>query len=113
MKTTTMARADDIIPGEWWPNLESAIVEKDIPSFPTKSAAQAAAKAFGWEQYRVVRVIRRFEKIWIVATVDFQPSYEAGILFKTLRVSLLKWEKRPDGITHCPVVIFRKPEEKR
>jgi len=107
-----MTRTDDIIPSEWWPNIECCIAERDIPAFPTKAAAQAAAKAFGWKSYHVLRVMRRFENVWIVGMIHLQPDCEAGIEFKNLRVCLLKWEKKADGVTHCPTVQFRKPMEK-
>lgn len=91
-----------IVSNEWYPDLDAAISTGDITSFPTKKAAAAAAKEFGWRD--VVKVARRFENVWIVGRVDFQPDDECGVVLDVLRVPLLVWVNR-----ECPVVKFRKP----
>jgi hypothetical protein len=98
----------DINIQEWFPNIDLAIGERLIPSFPTKKVAIEAARKFGWRA-NVVRIIRRFEKVWVVGRVDFQPSYEGGLRFEVLRVSLLRWDDAPCGsYKMCPVATFRK-----
>jgi len=87
---------------EWFPDLDAAISSGDIKSFPSKKAALEYAKEYKW--IRAVRVERRFENVWIIGLLDFQPDDENGILFDVLRVPMLRWI---DGVQ--PVVKFRKP----
>lgn len=94
----------------WFPDLDSAISEKDILSFPTKKSALEAARSFGWN--KVMQIERRFENVWIVGRVSFQPDIEVDIEFTVALVPLLRWEQKNNGTKFCPVIKFRKPKIK-
>jgi hypothetical protein len=96
---------------DWFPKLDTAIGERAIHAFPNKKAAIEAATKFGWGS-NVVRVGRRFERIWIVGRVDFQPEEVAGVTKDVLRVPMLRYETGQDGIERQPVVEFRKVRRK-
>jgi len=102
---------DNIKPSEWFPNLDKAIGD-EIKVFPTKALANDAARPFGWTG-RVIRISRKFEKVWAVGQIDFQPTIEGDVAIRVLRMPLLRWERRKDGVTHCPVVEFRQAYNKQ
>jgi hypothetical protein len=99
---------ETIHPEEWFPNLEKSITDGVIPAFGTQKTAIEAAVKYGWGR-KILRVDRRFERIYIVGVLDFQPRDIAGITVDTLRVPLLRWETGHDGIKYNPVVEFNKP----
>lgn len=100
--------ATTIKPQEWFPNIDNAIADGVIPAFGTQEMAIEAASKYGWGR-KILRVDRRFERIYIVGVLDFQPRDIAGVTVDTLRVPLLRWETGYDGIKYNPVVEFRKP----
>lgn len=99
---------DSINGNDWFPNLAAAIDSGDVKTFPTKDTALDAAMRYGWGKH-VVRVEKRFERVWIVGTVDFQPDTEKDIEFQSLRIPLLRYDTGNDGIKYQPVVKFRRP----
>lgn len=92
----------------WFPCLEKAIASGELPSFPTKRAAEAAGKVYGWKT--ALKVSRRFETIWLVGKEDFQPDYELDIEFRVLRLPLLRWDT-VSGVKQCPVLKVRAPRD--
>ena len=61
-----------------------------VPTFPTKKAAIAKGREFGWP--RAIRVFRRFETVWIVGDKSFQGDYEAGVQIDVFNVPMLRFE---------------------
>lgn len=92
----------------WFPNLDNAISSGDIKCFGTQRQAAETASQFGWERH-IVKVQRRFERVYIIATLDFQPDKEGDIEFQSLRVPALKYVTGNDGIKYQPVIKFRRP----
>jgi len=72
-----------------------------LPLFPTKKAALVAGKEYGWRD--AVRLIDRFETVWVVGQQMLQPDETAGIRREHFRFPLLRWE-RQDGVAGCPVL---------
>jgi hypothetical protein len=66
-------------------NFEHLIRNDIIPTFRTKADAQKAAKSIGWPQYRVIRVERRFEIVWVVG----QSFFDDEISFPSF-----KWDEK-------------------
>jgi len=93
---------------EWFPSLGNAIETGEIRAVGTKREALETAAQFGWGR-RVLMVERRFERVYVVGTVDFQPQREGDLEFQTIRMPLLRWERGEDGIKYQPVVTLRKP----
>lgn len=91
----------------WEPNIDKAIESGPITAFKTKKEAVEKSREFGWLG-KVVHIQRRFEKIWIVGDIDFQPSKELDLIFDQLRVPLLRYEKSQMGVDVQPVIKFRK-----
>ena len=92
---------------EWFPDLDSAIEYREIPSFLTSKMARETAMKYGWGN-KIIKLERRFERIYIVGVIDFQPEIENDIQFEVMRVPMLKYETK-NGIQYQPVVKFRKP----
>lgn len=91
----------------WFPDIDRCISEGAIKSFGTQREAIEQAAKFGWGR-KIIKVERRFERIYIVGVIDFQPDNENGIEFTSLRIPLLKYVTGEDGIKFQPVVKFRK-----
>lgn len=72
-----------------------------VPVFPTKKAAVAAGKTFGWTS--AVRATRRFETVWLVGRQLLGNTEVAGVSREEFRFPLLRWEVR-QGVQHCPVL---------
>lgn len=72
-----------------------------LPIFPTKKSALEAGKPYGWRT--AVKLVRRFETVWLVGKKDFQDSYTAGIQHEMFRLPLLRWETR-NRVQFCPVL---------
>jgi hypothetical protein len=92
----------------WFPDLDKAISSGDIKAFGSSTQAQEAAIKYGWGK-NVIKVERRFEYVYIVGTLDFQPDVEFGVETQPLRVPLLRYDKGEDGIKFQPVVKFKQP----
>lgn len=76
--------------------LDQSIEAGAIQSFPRKADAMAAAKEAGWGR-DVVRLQRRFERVWIVAA--YSP------INRTLRVPTLALRSH-NGHKEMPVALF-------
>jgi len=74
----------------------------DVKAFRTKKEALLAGKDFGWNS--AIKIINRFQNCWIVGKEDFEPTYIAGLKHKNFRIPMLRWERRSDGVKHCPVL---------
>lgn len=106
-----MIKASDISSQGWFPDLDRCICAGAVRVFRTKNEAQAAAREFCWTG-KVQRLVRRFEVVWIVGAVNFQPSYAAGVKQDVLRVPLLCWDKNEFGTKFQPVAEFRRATSK-
>ncbi|MCK7131593.1 hypothetical protein L8O22_22005 [Enterobacter roggenkampii] len=84
-------------------------IVSSVPTFPTKTAAVNAGAEFGWRT--AIRIVRRFENVWVVGKKFLQGDHSAGINFEAYRFPLLRWEKE-GGVTKCHVLSVRrfKPE---
>ena len=77
-------------------------VKKALPTFSTKKAALAAGKQYGWKT--AIKMVDRFEQFWCVGMKMFQSDEVADVTRDHYRMPLLRWERRPDGVEHCPVL---------
>jgi hypothetical protein len=101
-----MNRTLTLCPNDWSPNIETAIAG-GVRTYATKTRALSAGKAFGWRS--AVRIQRRFERVWVVGAVDFQPTTHQGESVECLRIPLLRWDRDERGIEFCPVLVLRRP----
>ena len=92
----------------WSPDLRSAIETGGVRTFGTQKQAIEASVIFGWGR-RVFKVERRFERVWMVGVLDFQPEIQGDLQIQTLRVPLLRYDTGADGVKYQPVVTFRRP----
>lgn len=76
-----------------------------LPTFRTKKAAVDAGSAFGWRS--AIKVIRRFETVWIVGKKDFQDGEIAGVPHENYRIPMLRWDEK-HGVKYCPVVVVKR-----
>jgi len=92
----------------WFPSIDKAIESGCIRTFGTQRQAIEAATSVGWGK-RAIKTERRFERVWIVGTIDFQPDETAGVVSDVLRVPLLKYVTGDDGVKYQPVITFKLP----
>lgn len=95
---------------EWFPSIEEAISSGAIRTFGTAEHAREEAHKWGWGR-SIIRVNRRFERIYIIGVVDFQGSLVCGIPHQTMRIPLLRYETNDSGVEYQPVVVFSRPEK--
>ena len=88
-----------------WPDIERAIIARELPTFRTRRDAVAAGRTFGFAQ--ALRLVRRFEIVWLCAQVDFQPDLEGDLAFTVVRVPLMRWHV-VNGAQTSAVVKFRR-----
>lgn len=88
-----------------WPALEKAVFKGDVPTFRTKRAALDAGRPFGWAS--AVRLIRRFETVWVCGRLNFQATDEHASVYSTFRVPKLQWS-RHSGIQRVVVTTYRR-----
>jgi len=92
---------------EYFPDLGKFMEKEIIRRFCTKKEALATASQFGWAG-KVLHIKRRFETIWVVGEVQFQPEYVlTGVSFYVAEFPLLKFV---DGVQ--PVLKIRKGVKK-
>lgn len=72
-----------------------------VPGFRTRAEALAEGSLFGWRT--AIRLQRRFEQIWVVGKMDFQPDTVDGAVCDVFRLPLLRWETE-HGKCFCPVL---------
>lgn len=95
MSETTLKSSD------FFPTIENSILNAVVKTFRTKRDAIVTGSQFGWR--RAVKVVRRFETVWIIGAIDFQNTEENGITFQCLRLPMLKFEQ----VTQ-PILILRR-----
>ena len=81
-------------------NLETGIDSGFVRTFPNRAAALSVASEFGWAG-RVVRIARRFEVVWIVGAMDFQPDTAGTLEWDVLRVPALHYENGEQPVLKC------------
>lgn len=96
----------DAISSKEFTDLELGICSGFVKTFPTKSKALGEASAFGWSG-KVVRVARRFETVWIVGRIDFQPETAGSLEWDVLRIPALYYEDK-GGVKTQPVLKCRR-----
>jgi len=97
---------------EWFPNLDNCISDGTIQSFRTQKIAIEEAKKFGWGK-NIIRIDRRFERIYIIGTIDHCSEVKAGIDHQVLRVPMLKYDTDTNGTKYQPVVKFTRPSSSK
>ena len=105
-------RATTISDKDWFPSLSSVVENGIIRRFLTQKMAIEASHKYGWGN-RIIRVERRFERVWLVGAIDFQPEEIAGVTTDVLRLPLLHYETGEDGIQYQPVLALRRIRRKR
>lgn len=88
-----------------WPSLERAVSLGDVKTFRTKRAALDAGRPFGWAS--AVRLVRRFETVWLCGRLDFQAADDNAPTYSTFRAPRLQWII-DRGIQRVAVTIFRR-----
>lgn len=86
-----------------WPSLEKAVFRGDVQTFRTKRAALDAGRPFGWAS--AVRLVRRFETVWLCGRLDFQAADDRSPAYSTFRVPRLQWS-RDNGYQQVVVTIY-------
>lgn len=61
-----------------------------VPMFPTKKAAIAEGKKYGWAS--AIKMHRRFESVWVVGKKSFQNDEVAGVSMEVFRLPMLRFE---------------------
>jgi hypothetical protein len=82
-----------------------------IKTFYTKKEVQEYAKSIGWDHYHVVKIERRFEKVWIVGQNHIQKDNIVGLEFDTFRCPTGNYENK-NGCQHMIVLEVKKLIEK-
>ncbi|MBF0130989.1 MAG: hypothetical protein HQL75_00170 [Magnetococcales bacterium] len=70
---------------DWYPRLNGF---DGAPRYSTRRDAEQAAKSMELSISSVVRIIFLFEIVWMVGTVDSQPSEIAGVVQDVLRLPM-------------------------
>jgi len=81
------------------------ILKQNIPVFPTKSAAVECGKAHGWRC--AIKLIGRFETVWVVGKQDFADDFIAGVRNEVFRFPLMRLEKIL-GVARMQVLTVRR-----
>lgn len=82
-------------------SLNFSELKNTLPKFATKAQAIVAGKKYGWST--AIRLDDRFERLWVVGNVSFQPTYVAGIENIQYNFPLLRWDKK-NCVEFCPVI---------
>jgi len=72
------------------------------PGFPTKKQALEKAKDFGWST--AIKIVRRFETVYVVGKKDFETSTDWIGDYEIWRFPLLRWEE-VNGHKENPVFV--------
>lgn len=94
--------ASDIITHTDKLNVPFEGIKTCLPTFPTKRAAVEAGAAFGCR--KAVRLDSRWERVWVVGSMDIHTDEIAGVPRDVFRLSMLRWERGADQIQRCPVL---------
>jgi len=81
-------------------DLEAGIAAGFVKTFPDKKSALLRASEFGWGG-RALRISRRFETVWIVGEISFQPDEVGPLVWDVLHIPALRYDGAKQPVLKC------------
>lgn len=81
------------------------ILKERLPTFRTKSLAIAFGKGYGWRC--AIKLIGRFETVWVIGKQDFAYDFIADVRNEVFRFPLMQYHMKL-GVSHMLMLVVRR-----